>query len=63
MKIVSFRNWIKVKICEFKKYAYVVLAICIVLILLQAIFYPNAIDILVALILFILLIALVEGEF
>lgn len=63
MKIISFREWIKIKLYKFRKYAYVVLAIAIVLILLQALFYPNAIDILVALILFILLIALVEEEF
>lgn len=63
MKLLSFRDWIKIKLYRFRKYAYIVLAIAIVLILLKALIFPNTIDILVALILFILLIALVEEEF
>lgn len=63
MKIISFRDWIKVKLYKFRKYAYIVLAIAIVLILLKALIFPNTIDILVSLILFILLISLVEEEF
>ena len=63
MKLISFREWIKIKLYRFRKYAYIVLAVAIVIILLQALFFPNTIDILVALILFILLIALVEEEF
>lgn len=63
MKIISFYEWINIRLCKFRKYAYIVLAIAIVLILLKALIFPNTIDILVALILFILLIALVEEEF
>lgn len=62
MKSLGFIKALKHKLHKIEKYAFFILTLAILLILLKALIFPNTIDILVAILLFILLIALVEDE-